>query len=211
MSQHRRSKKRKGGKRTVKLGIVPHTPTHNYVGVMIERGDSGGTVIAPDEARTIALQFDDDDPGLAAELRRLADMAEELVRLPRVQAIGDGVSIVPPKITGPHALQDWVRRWAETFREAYKRFRDAGVPLPFVVWATPYTESLDDPPEQFDAHDPDRSRERLAILKMTKKNWDTMPDNFYVVASRSHGRFKGTLVAILSAVNSVPPTSPENN
>lgn len=71
MSKHNRERREKN--RRVQVTIVPKTPTMAAIGVGIWLGHEGGkTVIAPDEARTIACQIEQEDPNTAAQLRKCA-------------------------------------------------------------------------------------------------------------------------------------------
>jgi hypothetical protein len=215
MSRYRREKKRGGdeGDRTVKLGVEVDTPTHSYIGVMISRGDNGKTVIAPDEARTMAVQIEDEDPATAVLLRKYADAAEFCVKKDGLRDKGTEVSVVPPKITGPHALGEWVGRYRNTLRGAYQEAVSHGLPFDVVVFVTPTTESLDAEPQPVDIKflTPAEANELLAHVHMKPSRFENPPGAFYVLASRSEGRFKGTFQGILSVRDDVEVARPENN
>jgi hypothetical protein len=203
------------GKRTCLIGIVPDRPDHCWIGVLIRRGEGDkGTVIAPDEARTIALDIEDGDPKVAAQLRELADGVEGILKgvvkgkkFPGLR----GASVVRPKITGPEALRDWVQRWRRQFQNAYAHARTAGWHPAVVMVATPQTESLDDPPTNIRNFDPGAANGLLAKVKLPPDVRDTPPDGFYVIATRGDGRFQGTFVGILPTAGDKRPTLPEDN
>jgi hypothetical protein len=203
------------GKRTCQIGIVPDTPTHAWIGVLIRRGEGDkGIVIPPDEARTLALEIEDDDPEVAVQLRELADGVEGIfkgvVKGKAFLALR-GASIVRPKITGPHALRDWVQRWRRKFQDAYKSALAAGWHRAVVMVAHPETESLDDPPARIRNFDPGAANGLLTKVKLKPDVQDTPPDGFYVIATRGEGRFQGTFVGILPAAGDKRPTLPEDN
>jgi hypothetical protein len=192
------------------VGVQADTPTHSRLGVCIGReGEAGKTVIAPDEARTIAAELEDTDPEAAKQLRETADALPGV--LAEIRAHGFSVSLVGPRITGPEALQDWVKRWRQRFRAGYQEAMASGYPADVVVWATPCTESLDDPPIGFDLRGPTEARERLARFLPNVKALVAPPGAFHVVASRAEGRFKGTYMGILSRDGDRRPTMPEDN
>ena len=214
MSRHNRERRQrnKGPRRTVSVGIEADTPTHSRMGVCIgwEGDEAGKTVIAPDEARTMAAKLEGVDPDTARKLRTVADGLPHVLAAMREQ--GYGVSLVDPKITGPHALGEWLERWREQVRAGYREALAAGYPANSVVWATPLTESLDDPPVSFNLHSPAEAREMLN--KVSSKPGDSMtplPGSFFVVASRAEGRFKGTYTGVLSAREGAEPEVAEGN
>jgi hypothetical protein len=222
MSRHNRERRKgKGkGKRLVQVAVVPLTPSTSAIGVSIRReGDDGPAVIAPDEARTIACQIEEGDPGTAAALRDTARAVEQALADPGMPA---GALPVWPKITGPHALRDWAERYRKEFRAVYREAVRAGWGAGTVVIATPATESLDDPPPGFDLKSRADARRLLGPVKMGGSLDDPPnPGMFYVVATKASGRFQGTFVGMLpvpgpsEALPTVtalpPPCNPSTN
>jgi hypothetical protein len=159
-------------------------------------------VIATDEARTIAAQIEDEDPKAAADLVRFAGLVDNLlagkVSGELAAKISGEIEMVPPKIVGPDALQDWVGRYRDNFRGAYRHAVAAGYAEDTVVWGMPRTESLDDQPVAFDLRSWPSARNLLAKVGMGRSLDDSPPEEmFAVVASKGAGRFKGTFVGWL--------------
>lgn len=179
------------GKRVVKVLVVPDTETLSRVGVGIGFEGESLTPIAPDEARTIALRFAADDPALARALCDTAAVVDQVLAHPEKP---EAALPVRPRITGPAALRDWTRRHREAFRDAYRAAPPGGV-----VWATPTTESLDDPPTAgaTEVLSRETATEALARLNMDGTADPPGPGLFYVIASRESGRFQGTFVGML--------------
>jgi hypothetical protein len=187
------------GKRVVKVLVAPETEMLSRVGVGIGFEGEPLTAIAPDEARTIALRIQRDDPALARALRDTAAAVDQVLAHPERP---EGLLPVRPIITGPAALRDWTRRHREAFRDAYRAAPSGGV-----VWATPTTESLDDPPraEATDVLSREAATEALARLNLDGTADPPQPGMFYVIASRESGRFQGTFVGML------PVPGPQGN
>jgi hypothetical protein len=167
------------------------TSSTSGLGVCISRGDGGQTVIAPDEARTIACTIEDEDSEAATKLRHYAGEVEKIFANPKRPA---GMVPVPPKITGAEALRYWTMRYRTHFAAAY---RQAGIE-DAVILASPQTESLDDPPTDF----------RYASLTVANEILKTVharpegpphPGQFYVLATRSEGRFEGSFLGMMPA------------
>jgi hypothetical protein len=207
--------------RIVKIGIVPETPTRSRLGVSIARAGDTPVVIAADEARTLACGMEDEDPQTAAKLRSAADDVEKVLHKP--QLVGQ-VRMVEPKITGPDALRDWVRRYRDLFRGAFRSGLEQGSGKDVVVWAAPPAESLDDPPAGFKIVPRAEARRLLDTeLKSLRGSLDDRAGAglFYVLASREGGRFKGTFVGMLPvpaagehlppAIALDPPGGPDRN
>jgi hypothetical protein len=205
--------------RTVKIGIMPGPPVQ--VGVAIATGSESPTVIAPDEARTMAAR--DSDPRIADLLRHYASKAERVVAEdPKGPALR-GVEIIAPKITGAEALGWWVNRHAAGFQACYREATRGIWPADVLLWVMPRTESLDDPPIGVDLRRIQDARTFVSRnLPILRGSLDDPPRHgyFYVIASRGEGRFKGSLVAMLpipTADDDLPPAftipdySPENN
>jgi hypothetical protein len=186
--------------RRVAVGIVPHRPNHSYIGVMIETGPekkpTSQTVIAPDEARTLAEK--EENPHIAQCLRRIADFIEKESR--REPFLAKGTLIIPPKITGPEALNYWAERHHARIQSVYRTAVQNGSSADSVVWVMPTTDSLDDPPlaaELCRLNDARDRVERIPTMEPGSLDDPPRPGYFYVVASREAGRFKGTIVAML--------------
>ncbi len=181
------------GKRVVRVLVTPETETLSRVGVGIGFEGEPLTALAPDEARTIALRVAGDDPALARALCDTAAAVDQVLARPEKP---EGVLPVRPKITGPAALRDWARRHREAFRDTYRAAPPGGV-----VWATPTTESLDDPPTAgaTEVTNREAATAALARLDMDGTEDPPPPGMFYVIASRESGRFKGTFVGLLPA------------
>jgi hypothetical protein len=145
-------------------------------------------VVAPDEARTIAFQLEDEDPSAACQLLELAHAVEEL--LPQMTA---GTVLVAPKITEGDALAAWAERHRKYFRAAYRQAGGNGV----VIMSSPGTQSLDDPPSLL-------RHMSMAVANAVLQSLHMRPEgppkhgHFYVIATCEKGRFQGTCVAMLA-------------
>jgi hypothetical protein len=194
----------------VKIGVVPVSPKHRQIGVMLRRGPDSEVVVAPDEARTIAADIEDEDPDTATRLREVAKAVEEFVRK-GLPPGGGSVAVVRPKITGPEALLDWVWRWWRDFQRAYQSARAQGWPATTVVAATPTTQSLDDPPAAFHFFRPAEVNAILVTLNLGPQSRNVPPDAFFVLATCAGGRFQGAFAGILPASGTARPAMPEDN
>jgi hypothetical protein len=156
-----RKRDREPQERRVKLGIVPHKPNHSYLGVLIEMGPekkpTSQTVIAPDEARTLAEK--EDDPHIARCLRKVADFVKKESR--RDPRLAKETSIIPPKITGPEALRYWANRHHPQIQSVYRTAVQQGASPNSVVWLMPGSNSLDDPPPAAEVCRLDDAKTRL--------------------------------------------------
>jgi hypothetical protein len=155
-------------------------------------GDAQGIVLAPDEARTMALNLEQEDPTTAANLREVAQFVEESVRAGVGLKPSPGVELVAPRITGPAALRDWTQRYPQHFQAAYRVVGGNGC----VVLVTPATESLDDPPTEF-RHTTDDIASALLVQWNMNPIPSASPGHFYVIASCRAGRFQGTFLGML--------------
>src|SRR5262249_485327 len=172
MSKHRRDRRRPGGgegDREVNFGIVPESPTCSRVGVAISRGGKVKTVIASDEARTLAEELKDADPRASAALKEVAAGVDEMVQKQQLRghAIPGQILPVRPKITGPEALRSWTNRFRDLARAAFREARRQGASADVVVWAMPLTESLDDEPRGFELLSQTKARQRLDGVGLT--------------------------------------------
>jgi hypothetical protein len=175
------------------MAIVPRTPSRSALGVMIGfEGEGKGTVIAPDEARTIALEIEGSDPGVAAEMRKYADEVESCVRGEKSSHFPPGgLEIVGPKLTGPEALRDWSQRYRKHFQAAYRKAGQGQVLL-----ATPRTQSLDDAPAVFSFCGLDVANAIIQAIALPP-NRAAGRGRFLLVSTCEQGRFQGTFVGEL--------------
>jgi hypothetical protein len=222
----RRREGKKRGKRYARLALVTTFPDPEpKVGVEVGWGKPGDAnitvtaeghenagVVPPDEARTLADLYAGDDPGVARQLRKAAGDVDRVLAHPDTKHL----KAVPSVITGPRALLEWVGRHRDLFRLAYRT-----CPPGSVLWAMPQTESLDDPPvttaalgdtglglisSTLQVLSREEATEELARVGMSDSTRGAAPPGyFYVVASRTEGRFQGTFVGCLSL------PGPENN
>jgi hypothetical protein len=176
-------------KRNCSILVTALTPTTSAIGVQIwTDSDTGKVTIAPDEARTIALRIEGDDPEAAADLCKAAMLCETMIAKST-----DESSVIParPAITGANALADWVRRHRLHFRAAYKQAgKDA------VIIAHPATESLDDPPGELWKTDLEGASNVLRQVHLRSAT-QAAAGRFNVMATCGQGRFCGTFLGEL--------------
>jgi hypothetical protein len=106
-----------------------------------------------------------------------------------------------PEPSDLQPLEYWVLRWGNRFQAAYGRGLTEGHPPGVVVWATPWTESLDDPPVEFDFLPRDEARLRADRLNACVRLLEEPAGAgmFYHVASRADGWLKGTVITMMQA------------
>jgi hypothetical protein len=104
----------------------------------------------------------------------------------------------PGEWTGPEGLTEWVRRHSLWFRAVYRVALDQGYDPDTVVWGTPRSEDVDDPPEAFDLLSRSKARTDFATVGAADGFDDPAPAGmFLVVATRKDGRLKGTSIVYL--------------
>jgi hypothetical protein len=111
----------------------------------------------------------------------------------------------PGQEPGPSTLRPleyWAIRWGDRFQAAYLRALTEGHPPGVVVWATPRTESLDDPPVAFEFLPRDEARLRADRQKAgagAPLGEAAAPGMFYTVAHRTDGWLRGTFINMMQA------------
>jgi hypothetical protein len=173
--------------RDVKIGVEDD----DKIGVAVIM-DTGHTIIAPDEARTLSKTVD--DPVIARAIRDRAREVEDL-------SSREGKTIVAPKLTGEEALSSWVERHHKYIQSCYREAVKTMWSADSVVWVNPLTESLDDVPKGVVIRSPRESQtlisQNFPALRGTFVA-SPRPGYFYTIAcSVVDGRFKGAYPGML--------------
>jgi hypothetical protein len=203
------------------VAIVPGSPTGFGIAMSRGKGDRvrDREVMAPDEARVLAeeMEVEGEDPEAVAGLRELAGRLPELMADAQAK-VGGRCRIVPPRWTGPVALGHWIIYHRRLFQAAFRKAIRRGIaPDDVLIWGTPETDSMDDPPSGLVIVDkrhwdvPEDAPTAVAeLFEKTRAN-RPRPGYFDILGSRQLGRFQGTfhgMMPIPADDESLPPALP---
>jgi hypothetical protein len=104
------------------------------------------------------------------------------------------------RLRGPGLLEAWVRKHYRVIQSFYREAASGSRDPKIVVWITPRTEELRDPPVGADWYSRREAQDildqKLPALRGALAD-PPLAGRFYVVASRSAGRFQGSVVGMV--------------